>query len=100
MVYRNDDISLSFKMNSNYNHLLRFIQPLVVKYKPFSSNPLEINNIKLDINIFHDIIVHTNEREVIKSSKSLDLLLMVTLDVCGYFSLEKSKSNKPCEREY
>ena len=66
MVYRNDDISLSFKRNSNSNLLLGFIQPLVGNYKPLSSNYLEINTIKFDINNFHDILGHLNERVIRK----------------------------------
>ena len=91
MVYRNDDISLSFKRNSNSNLLLGFIQPLVGNYKPFSSKYLDINNIKLDINNFHDILGHPNERVLRKTAQSLDVSLLGTLDVCDSFSLSKDK---------
>ena len=82
MVYRNDDISLSFKRNSNSNLLLGFIQPLVGNYKLFSSKYLDINNIKVDINNFHDILGHPNERVLRNTAKSLDVSLLGTLDVC------------------
>ena len=111
MVYRNDDISLSFKRNSNYNLLLGCIQPLVGNYKLFSSKYLDINNIKVDINNFHDILGHPNERVLRNTAKSLDVSLLGTLDVCDSCSLAKAKrknmnkinvhkSNKPCERIY
>ena len=88
-----------------------FIQQLVGNYKLFSSKYLDINNIKLDINNFHYILGHPNERVLRKTSQSLDVSLLGTLDVCDSCSLAKAKrknmnkinthtSTKPCERIY
>ena len=68
-----------------------FIQPLVGNYKLFYLKSLDINNIKLDINYFHDILGHQNERVLRKTSQYLDVSLLGTLDVCDTLSLEKSK---------
>ena len=62
-------------------YLNKKVHPERWLFEFFSSNSLDINKIKVDINNFHYILGHTNERVLRNTSRYLDVSLLGTLDI-------------------
>ena len=88
---------------------------LVSNIKTIKGNGIQVNNNhsinKININTFHDILGHPNEKVLRNTSKILGIEPEGDLEVCDSCSLSKSrrkdlnkfnnhKSNIPCERLY
>ena len=111
MISTNDDISLYFQRNCESNLLVGNIETIKGNGRQVNNN-YSINKInKININTFHDILGHPNEKVLRNTSKILGIEPEGDLEVCDSCSLSKArrkdlnkinthKSNIPCERIY
>ena len=111
MIYSNDDISLYFQRNCESNLLVGHIEPIKGNGKQLNRN-YSVNKInKININTFHDILGHPNEKVLRNTAKILGIKPEGDLEVCDSCSLSKArrkdlnkinthKSNIPGERIY
>ena len=108
MIYTNYDIYLYFQRNCESNLLVGNIEPIKGNGRQVNNN-YSIN--KININTFHDILGHPNEKVIRNTSKILGIEPEGYLEVCDSCSLYKArikdlnkfnthKINIPCERLY
>ena len=108
MIYTNDDISLYFQRKFESNLLVGNIEPIKGNGRQVNNN-YSIN--KININTFHDILGHPNEKVIRNTYKILGIEPEGYLEVCYSCSFSKDrrkylnkvnthKSNIPCERLY
>ena len=111
MIYNNDDLSIYFHSNCNSNLLEGIILPIKGNPQNITSYNSFINLTKININTFHDILGHPNEKVLRNTAKILDVEPLGDLEICVSCSFSKArrkdmnkinlnKSNKPCERLY